>query len=455
MAVTAPCGGRCRHLALFYHGHGEYLAALGGLIRASRARGDAVLVAVPGHKAELVRRELADDSAQVTMVDMTDLGRNPARIIPAVLTYASQQRGRHIYCIGEPIWPGRRAAEMQEATRHEALVNLAFRDRQFTFVCPYDSAGLPGSVIADAASTHPAVIKGGEETASVRYLRPPKVPPRCNRALPRPPARAEALGYRDDLRPVRGFVASKAECAGLTPARIPDLVLATSELAANTLRHTGGGGTVQVWRTREEIICQVADTGQIADPLARYRAPSAELLGVGGHGLWLVNQVCDLVQARTGPAGTTTRLHMRLHRALGRRASRVFKPDEQALRIERLPVARSAAVLERRRICNRLLGCQEPVLSRSAGALDPLVTCCVLQGGLMLPGPGWEGRHVRTVISLSERGGLRCGFSFLCWGPRSRSSAVPGGVTCRMSAPGLPVTQSRRAAGNCPLGLSP
>ena len=194
------------------------------------------------------------------------------------------------------------------------------------------------------ARTRPS-SRAGEETASARYLGPPKVPPRCNRALPRPPARAEALGYRDDLRPVRGFVASKAKCAGLTPARIPDLVLATSELAANTLRHTGGGGTVQVWRTREEIICQVADTGQIADPLARYRAPSAELLG--GHGLWLVNQVCDLVQARTGPAGTTTRLHMRLHRALGRRASRVFKPDEQALRIEWLPLARSAAVLER------------------------------------------------------------------------------------------------------------
>ena len=233
-------------------------------------------------------------------------------------------------------------------------------------------------VIADAASTHPAVIKGGEETASVRYLRPPKVPPRCNRALPRPPARAEALGYRDDLRPVRGFVASKAECAGLTPARIPDLVLATSELAANTLRHTGGGGTVQVWRTREEIICQVADTGQIADPLARYRAPSAELLGVGGHGLWLVNQVCDLVQARTGPAGTTTRLHMRLHRALGRRASRVFKPDEQALRIERLPVARSAGSLSAGDICNRLLGCQN---QSSHVQLEPLIlwlpaVCC-------------------------------------------------------------------------------
>jgi anti-sigma regulatory factor (Ser/Thr protein kinase) len=311
MAVTAAANGRFRHLALFYHGRGEYLAALCGFIQAGQARGDAVLIALPERKARLMRRELGEDSAQVMLVDMAELGRNPARIIPAVLAYAAKHRDRRVCCIGEPIWPGRTAAEVQEATRHEALTNLAFRGSPVTFVCAYDSARLPGSVIADAASTHPAVIKDRQETASTRYLGPAELPRRCNRALPRPPARAEALGYCDDLRPVRRFVASRAKCAGLTPPRIPDLVIATSELAANTLRHTGGGGTVQVWRTSEEIICQVADTGQIADPLARYQAPSDEL--EGGNGLWLVNQVCDLVQARTGPAGTTTRLHMRLH----------------------------------------------------------------------------------------------------------------------------------------------
>ena len=152
----------------------------------------------------------------------------------------------------------------------------------------------------------------GKAALLVSRAEPAMPPPRCNRALPRPPAHAETLDYRADLGPVRSFVASRAKCAGLTPPRIPDLVLAISELAGNTLRHTDGGGTVQVWRTREEIICQVADTGQIADPLARHRAPSDELLG--GNGLWLVNQVCDLVQSRTGQAGTTTRLHMRLHR---------------------------------------------------------------------------------------------------------------------------------------------
>ena len=311
MAVTAASSGRLRHLALFYHGPGEYLAALGGFIQASRARGHAVFLAVPGLKTRLVRRELGEDSAQAAVVDMAELGRNPARIIPAVLAYAGQHRGRHVCCIGEPIWPGRTAAEMREATRHEALINLAFRDSPVTVVCPYDSAGLPGAVVADAASTHPAIIKDGKETASAGYLVPPGLPPRCNGALPRPPAHAETLGYRDDLRPVRSFVASRAECAGLAPPRIPDLVLAASELAGNTLRHTNSGGTVQVWRTRAEIICQVTDTGQITDPLAWHRAPSDELLG--GKGLWLVNQVCDLVQARTGQAGTSARLHMRLN----------------------------------------------------------------------------------------------------------------------------------------------
>jgi anti-sigma regulatory factor (Ser/Thr protein kinase) len=312
MAVTAASNGRFRHLALFYRGRGEYLAALCAFIQAGRARGDAVFVAVPERKAQLVRQELGEDSARVTVVDMAELGRNPARIIPAVLAYAGQHRGQRVCCIGEPIWPGRTEAELQEATRHEALINLAFRGRPVTFLCAYDSAGLPRSVITDAARTHPAIIKDRQEIASARYLGPVEVPPRCHRPLPRPPAHAEALGYRDDLRPVRRFIASRAKCAGLTAPRIPDLVIAASELAANTLRHTGGGGTVHVWRTSEEIICQVADTGQITDPLARYQARSDEL--VGGNGLWVVNQVCDLVQARTGQAGTTTRLHMRLRR---------------------------------------------------------------------------------------------------------------------------------------------
>ena len=86
MAVTAAPVGRFRHLALFYHGRSEYVAVLTGFILASLARGDAVFVAVPEGNAQLLRQELGEDSARLFMIDMAELGRNPARIIPAVMT---------------------------------------------------------------------------------------------------------------------------------------------------------------------------------------------------------------------------------------------------------------------------------------------------------------------------------------------------------------------------------
>jgi anti-sigma regulatory factor (Ser/Thr protein kinase) len=328
VTVTEAPAYQFRHLALFYRGRGEYLTALGDFIRASRARGHAVFAAVPGRQTGHLRRELGDESTQVTLADMAELGRNPARIIPEMLAFAQSHPGQPVSCVGEPIWPGRSTAEIEEALRHEALVNLAFRDRPVTFLCPYDSARLPQWVVADSASTHPSVVKGRQEAASAGYLSPPGLPARCEQALPPPPAHAEALEYRDDLGSVRSFVASRAEQAGLTSARVVDLVLAVSELAANTLRYTDSDGTVQVWNTGQELICQVTDRGQITDPLARHR-PRSE--GLGGKGLWLVNQLCDLVQARTSPAGTVARLHMRLSRSQRRPQALAEQPPADRL----------------------------------------------------------------------------------------------------------------------------
>jgi anti-sigma regulatory factor (Ser/Thr protein kinase) len=268
-----------------------------------------VFAAVPGRQAEHLRRALGDESLQVALTDMAELGRNPARIIPEMLAFAQAHPGQPVCCVGEPIWPGRTAAEMEEALRHEALVNLAFQDRPVTFLCPYDSARLPSWVVAGLASTHPSIVTGQQETASTGYLSPPGLPARCEQELPPPPAHAEALAYRDDLSSVRGFVARRAGQAGLAASRVADLVLAVSELAGNTLRYTDSSGTVQLWSAGKHLICQVTDRGQITDPLARHR-PRSE--GLGGKGLWLVNQLCDLVQARSSPAGTVARLHMRL-----------------------------------------------------------------------------------------------------------------------------------------------
>ena len=136
------------------------------------------------------------------------------------------------------------------------------------------------------------------------------VPPHRSAPLPVPTSDAMYHTYRSDLSQVRALVLQHAREAGLPEDRTSDLVLAVSEVAANTLRHTQAPGTLDVWQAGDEIICQVTDSGQIADPLVGRRRPAADSFRHGG--LWVVNQVCDLVELRSGPDGTTVRMHVRL-----------------------------------------------------------------------------------------------------------------------------------------------
>ncbi len=118
--------------------------------------------------------------------------------------------------------------------------------------------------------------------------------------------------YTTDLAAIRAVVYRYAIQAGLTEARAIDLTLAVSEVAANTVKHAKSPGSLKIWYDANEIICQIHDEGVIIDPLAGRRQPS--LGALGGHGLWIVNQVCDRVDMKSDETGTTIRLHMNLPR---------------------------------------------------------------------------------------------------------------------------------------------
>jgi anti-sigma regulatory factor (Ser/Thr protein kinase) len=311
--LAAPVdSGAFRHTALLYADDGEYVATVAGFVRAALGRGEPVLVAVPGDRAQLLREALGSFARQVGFADMTEAGRNPGRIISAMAEFAGSHPGRPVSAVGQPVWPARRPAEALEAARHEALSNLAFAEVAMTALCPYDAASLPGGVLTRAQQTHPLIAHAGGLAPSPAYLGPGNIPAACLAPLPRPPPQAKALTYRGDLQPVRELAGRYAEAAGLPPDRAADLVAAVGELAANTLAHTSGAGTVRLWQTAGDLICEIADQGWIKDPLAGRLRPAAD--GHGGYGLWVVNQVCDLVETRTGPGGTTTRCHMSLHR---------------------------------------------------------------------------------------------------------------------------------------------
>ena len=135
--------------------------------------------------------------------------------------------------------------------------------------------------------------------------------------LASPPNDVMRHTYRSDLSQVRALVLRQARTAGLTEGRANDLVLAVSEVAANTLRHTQSAGTLTMWHDENEIVCEIRDGGTIADPLVGTRRPAPDALG--GHGLWLVRQVCDLVELNSDASGTTVRMHMALRPPPGAR----------------------------------------------------------------------------------------------------------------------------------------
>ena len=110
------------------------------------------------------------------------------------------------------------------------------------------------------------------------------------------------------LEPLRRFVAEQAERAGVERRRLLELVVAANEIVTNSLKHGGGGGVLRAWPEPGRFVCEIHDSGRLGDPLADRRLPTPD--EPRGRGLWLANQLCDLVQIREVDGGLVVRLHV-------------------------------------------------------------------------------------------------------------------------------------------------
>jgi anti-sigma regulatory factor (Ser/Thr protein kinase) len=300
-----------RHEALMYADEDEFLAGTVPFVREGVAIGEPTMVAIGAARMAPLRAALGSDAEAVRFVDIAEIGTNPARIIPAWRDFVAAHRGA-VRGIGEPAWPGRSAAELVECERHEVLLNLAFNATDgFRLLCPYDTAGLDPAVTAGARGSHPVVVENGTARRSDAYDGLERAAAPFTEPLPEPltPPAEGAFDARS-LRAVRRFVAGEAVAAGLEAGRAEELVLAVSELAANSVKYGGGTGLLRLWRDDGHVVCEIRDRGRIDDPLTGRRRPVPGRSG--GYGLWLVNQLCELVQVRSLPDGSVIRVHKRV-----------------------------------------------------------------------------------------------------------------------------------------------
>jgi anti-sigma regulatory factor (Ser/Thr protein kinase) len=304
-----------RHEALLYEGQPDFLRGTLPFIRDGLAGDEAVLVVVDASKISALRAALGNDADRVQFADMAAVGRNPARIIPRWQQFLTEhlRTDRPVRGIGEPIWAGRTPAELVECQAHETLLNLAFAQTPgWTLLCPYDICALDDAVVGEARRSHPVVVHDGVRHASPEFLEAHPSPARLDQPLPAAPTDAHTIEFRsgaDALTTVRHFVTLQAERAGLNSTATAKLVLALNELATNSLIHGGGHGTIRLWRDNSGLICEVRDAGRLnGNPLLGRQVPAAHQ--IGGRGIWLANQLCDLTQIRSTATGTVIRIHM-------------------------------------------------------------------------------------------------------------------------------------------------
>jgi hypothetical protein len=171
-------------------------------------------------------------------------------------------------------------------------------------LCAYDGSALADEVLAAVSCSHQAVLRDGSREPSGSYLR------ECDcygGKLPHHPADAEVFAYdRTRLSALRKRVGQAAEGVGIEPREAADLVAApvswrptASPTAAALARCTSG-------RDDGHLLIDFEDRGRIEEPLAGRLHPATDQRG--GRGLWLANQLCDLVQIRSGAFGTTVRV---------------------------------------------------------------------------------------------------------------------------------------------------
>jgi anti-sigma regulatory factor (Ser/Thr protein kinase) len=295
------------HQALIYEGADEYLAGIVPFLWSALEAEEPVLAAVSRERAELLWEELGGDARWVQFVAVEEAGRNPAGLIPLWRSFVDENGGGRVRGLSEPIWRGRNAAAIEECHRQESLFPLVFADDPaFSLLSLFDAAALPAEAPARVGASHRRVRRG---VTVEENLRPAAAGEFFAGALSPPACEPEVFHFGvAELGEVRERVAAASRRTGLCSREVADLVTAASELAANSVIHGGGGGTLRLWSEGGTLLTEVEDRGLIEDPLVGRLRPA--ITQDSGRGLWLANQLCDLVQIRSGEGGTVVRLHL-------------------------------------------------------------------------------------------------------------------------------------------------
>ena len=297
------------HRGIAYTDSAALGAALAAAVAAALDDGRVVTVALEDATMDTLGAALGDAADAVRFLDVTRPARTDAfQIAARIATFAAHAaRAGAASLLVTQHQPGLGRSDAYWL-RLEAAVDAALSALPATLWCAYRT-GAPAYT-----QCHAEVGSMAEPHRNPGYRTPPDVV-RALAAPAVPPAPGHARSWRfdeHDLGALRRELTAVVGGSGLDDDAAEDLVYSCSEVATNAVEHGGGSGTAWTWTVGDEVVCQVADTGRIADPFPGVVPPPVDQ--DRGRGLWLARALGDEVDVASGPEGTTVRLARRLVR---------------------------------------------------------------------------------------------------------------------------------------------
>lgn len=310
--MGAPVVPRLTHEALLYESESSFLSPAARFCLDGLAQGEKVLAVLKRHNMDLLRGALESDAAAVEWVPADEWYEAPGRTLAAYHRYVEQHTVTFpaVRLIGEPGWRAAGLAEEAEWTRYESMINLAFARSSARILCAYDARTQPERVIADVPRTHPLLRTETGTVASDDFVDPADFTHAADHLpLPPPPPGCTPIPFDRDLSVMRARVTQEANRLGVDGELRERLMLAVNEVVTNAVEHGGGHGEVRLWFDAGTLLCEVTDPGLMKARCPGYVPPARPT--DRGHGLWVVRQLCELLEIRANDTGTCVRLHLR------------------------------------------------------------------------------------------------------------------------------------------------
>jgi anti-sigma regulatory factor (Ser/Thr protein kinase) len=293
-----------RHSAFVYDADDEYVARSIAFLRDGLDAGEACMVGHTRDWLAIMRDALGPDADRVAFIDVGSTYTRPARAIAAYYgTFLDELRkAPSVRGVAEFQFAPMQG-DWDEWKSYEAITNLAYSHLPVWVVCTYNANGLPDRVVEDVWTTHAEVLT--DRWVQSNHFEDPREVVRKLTPEPEPLPELRSISATEDLELFREQLARELAAEKVPEAKALDMLVAGTEIAANSVRHGGGIEEVRAGRADGRFVCEVIDRGPgFDDPVAGYLAPRAG----AGTGLWVARQLTWRVESFHSPRGFTVRM---------------------------------------------------------------------------------------------------------------------------------------------------